>query len=266
MKIPSKKVYFGSEKITTIEMFNQSISNANKLLNLIGCGVFAVDWKMLNPMFIAINVDLIAYLTVSFQNIYAFRNDFVPLIFCTVTLGMGFQSIAKLYTFVFSRDNTLQIISYIENFIVSFEVCSKNSRFEFWIMMYTHLSYAGVILFLLCALLIFSYPMIYYLVFHEVILHFGFIIPGTDWKTIPGYILNFLFHTFQIYCVWVAFTALIFIVILFILNVIAQYESLVNLLDDLDELVKLNQVNGDKLSDIKACISDITNKHVNLLK
>ena len=266
LTLPSKKFYFNKDNVTIVEMFNHSVLNSTKLLGLIGSGFLADDWKMLNPMFIAINVDLIAYLTVSFQNIYAFHNDFVSLIFCTVTLGMGFQSIAKLQTFIYKRNNSLKLISYVENYIKDFAARGKSSKFDYWLMMYTHLSYAGTALFSLCGLLIFSYPMIYYLFFGEIILHFGFIIPGTDWKTVPGYILNFLFHTFQIYAVCVAFTAAMVVSIFFMLNALAQYGTLQDLLDDLDELTRVNCKNGEKLLDIKACIGDITNLHVKLLE
>lgn len=36
-------------------------------------------------------IDLMSFLTISFQNIYSFRNEFLRSIICILTLGMGFQ-------------------------------------------------------------------------------------------------------------------------------------------------------------------------------
>lgn len=116
---------------------------------------------------------------------------------------------------------------------------------------FTYISYTGF------AVMIFCYPVIWYLIFDELIPHFGFVIPWIDWTTRIGYFINFFHHTIQIFCVVLAGFAVSFmgyyekispfqilgmmasnsINILVFLNTFGMYDSLFEMLDELNEII-----------------------------
>ena len=263
MKVPTKKHYFKTEAFSSIEMFHKAIEFVNFFGRALGCNIFSNNFSIFNPMMLVSMIDLSTYLLISFQNIYAFRDDFVRVVFCIVTLGMGFQCVNKVYTFIIDRKQTLKLALLIESFHETAS-CEKASKsFEKWILIFCHVESFGLVLFFGCGFLVFCYPIIYYLITWKKILHFGFIIPGIDWTTLHGYSLNFLHHSFQIYCVINAVFMTSSYTILFMMNAFAQYDSLQNLLDTLSNLAVSNK-KFENNSKIKTCISDITNGHVKL--
>jgi hypothetical protein len=93
VKIPTKMTYFKSESFSSTEMFHKIIEIVDFVASFIGCNILSTNFSFKNFMLIALFVDLVTYLAISFQNIYAFRDDFVRQIFCVATLGMGFQAL-----------------------------------------------------------------------------------------------------------------------------------------------------------------------------
>lgn len=263
MKLPTKKTYFKSEVISSIDMFRKTIQFADYVGRIIGCDIFSPQFSKFNPVLCVMYFDLITYLLIIFQNIYAFRDDFVRIAFCVVTLGFGFQCIVKLYTFVFNRKQVLLLVSLTESFHESASNKKALDRFETWNLMFCHVASVGAILFYGCSFILFCSPIVYYLFTWKRILHFGFIIPGIDWTTVDGYSLNFLHQTFQIYTVINALFLTTYCSIIFMFNAYAQFDSIQTLLETLDHLVENNQKHKND-ANIKACIADITNGHVRL--
>jgi low affinity Fe/Cu permease len=97
------------------------------------------------------------------------------------------------------------------------------------------------------------------------------VIPGTDWETLIGYLINFVHQTFQIYVVIIAVFVTSFYTIFFILNVFSQYDSIEVELDNLSELAIKHEKDEQKIKiknqrKIKEKIGKITDEHVKLFE
>lgn len=97
--LPTKVSYFKSDTLSSIEMLHKLTERINFVAAFIGASIFAPNYSLNNPMLILRIIDIITYFLISFQNMYAFRDDFVRVIFVTVTLGMGSQCSVKVYAF-----------------------------------------------------------------------------------------------------------------------------------------------------------------------
>lgn len=263
VKLPTKKFYFQSETISGFEMFHKIIQFVSSFGRVIGAQLFSTDFTKLNPALIIVFVDFVTYLMISLQNIYMFRENFGRVVFCMVTLGMGFQGAIKLYTFIMNRPKILQLAKLAEGFYeLSRTDRKKDEIFQSWSLIFCHVSILGLIIFYGCATLIFLFPLVFYLIFQEKILHFGFIIPGIDPKMILGYSLNFAHQTLQIYIVVNALFISSCYALYFMINAFAQFDSLQHELLFLENLIK-NKTNEQNL---KNCLARITGEHVKLLK
>lgn len=121
------------------------------------------------------------------------------------------------------------------------------------------------ILYFPSGIIIFCYPIIYYLITHKKILHFGFVLPWLDWESPMGYTVNFMHHSLQIYNVMIAFVGSNSLHMIFIMNLYGQYDALNILLRDLNILAEANSDNCNDQK-IKAIIIEITDKHVGLVR
>jgi hypothetical protein len=110
------------------------------------------------------------------------------------------------------------------------------------------------------------YPIVFYLIFEERILHFGVEIPGLDWKNSwIAYSLNF-FHQSSCFVIFViASIPSIMIIVTYLMTSFAYFEVLSNLLKDLDEII-INNENGEKNKEITAQIKYITEMHLELIR
>lgn len=263
--LPTKSTYFKSESLSSLEMFLKTIDFGNSVARLVGCSIFEPNFSPINFWLLVMLTDLVTYLLISIQNIYAFRDDFVRVIFVVVTLGMGFQSAIKLYTFIIQRERILKLSSLIQSFHESSNSAKSAEIFERWSLIGCHIIGLAAVLFYSCAVFVFCYPFLIYFFFGQKILPFGFIIPGLDWESSYGYFLNYAHHTFQIYGVINGLFITTTYIITFILNGFAQYEALEVLLEDLSVLAETNEDNENN-EQIKTCIANLTDGHVILLE
>lgn len=158
MKLPTKKFYFKSEAISPIEMFHRNIEFANNFGKFIGSHIFSQNFSLINPVLIIMLIDLVTYLFISFQNIYAFWGDFVRVIFCVVTLGMGFQCCIKLYTFIFEREQIKKLAILTESFHENASCAKASQSFEKWILTFCRVASFMAILFYSCGFIVFFLP------------------------------------------------------------------------------------------------------------
>lgn len=263
--LPTKKFYFKTEAVSTADMFQTTVKFANFIGRSIGVNILDTDFSNWNLLLLFNYFDMVTYFMISFENIYSFRDELERQVFCVVTLGMGFQVAVKLYTFIFKRSEILELISMTKNFCGSSNDVRAKQCSEKWILISCHLGAFVGFLFFGCALLMFSYPFIYYGIMGEKILHFGFVIPGTDWKSPQGYTINFFHHTYQIFAVIMGLYGSVVITLILILQAFAQYDSLKIMLDDLNAFA-VNNLDGRQNRIIKICIGRITDEHVKLLE
>jgi hypothetical protein len=184
--------------------------------------------------------------------------------FCLVTLGNGIQGGSKLITFIVGKNKIIELTKIGDNFLkyATESDLSKNSILN-WMNICYVMTKSITNLFFSLSVLVFLYPVIFYLIFGESILHFGFVIPGIDATTIHGYLINFCHHTLQIYIVCFALVLTLCLNIIFISLALLQYNALINqlsLLDDEIQKSSLNQTIIDKM------ISQIIEQHTELLK
>lgn len=263
-KKPTKESYFKNNE-SSLQMFQKTIETINFCGSLIGCNIHTPNYTVHCFLFYILFLDLITYLSVNFYNVYLFRNDFVLSTFCLVTLGMGFQGAIKLYVFIFHRVDMLKICSRIKNI----HKTAKNEKIKNVLeqnVIYTCIAGSILVpLYIMSGVLMFIYPIIYYMIFGEKTLHFGFILPFIDWQSYLGYTLNFMHHTLQICIVMSAWLFTNWQYVIFITNAFGQYDSLKILLNELDDFAKTNE-SGCNDRQIKQRIKGIAEMHIELIR
>ena len=265
VKKPTKSFFFKSNEQAD-EMFKKSLKiTFGTFCRLIGCDIFSDKFTVHTFLFYGLVIDLISYLIISFQNIYSFRNDFIRSTFCVVTLGMGFQGAIKLYTFIFHRSDMLKYYDLTVLFQQSVQNFKIKNTLENSVLNSCIAALILIPMYLVCAILVFIYPIVYYMIISEKILHFGFILPFIDAESHLGYLLNFFYHSLQIFIVINATISSNILFILFINSAFGLYDALKILVQKLDLLTKEND---DRCNDdlIKQYIREIASIHVELIK
>jgi hypothetical protein len=264
-QIPTKSTYFKSEKLSPLEMFKQNVDRASYVGGFVGCDVLTPSYSPTNWRFLVCFGNCLAFIFLSFYEIYIFREDLVRCLFCLISLGISFQGVMKVKAFVFSRQTLWKIIESIEKFFTHFNTKEANQMFESWLMFSSHIGVALFVLLFLCGMLVLIYPLIFYVIMGEKILHFGFELPLIDWQTSFGYSLNFLYTVQLVYMFISSFFATCYSNILFLMMAFGQFELLKMLLEDLDETIKTNE-NGKKNDAIKKQIKLLAELHNELVE
>ena len=264
IKMPTKETYFKNNE-SSVKMFQKTIEAVNFCGGLIGCNIHTPNYTVHCTLFYILFLDLITYLSINFYSVYFFRNDFVLTTFCLVTLGMGFQGAIKLYVFIFHRVDMLKICKKIENVHKS----ATNKKIKHVLeqnVIYSCIAGSILIpLYIMSGILMFIYPIMYYIIFGEKTLHFGFLLPFIDWKSYLGYTLNFMHQTLQICIVMSAWLFTNWQYVILITNAFGQYDSLKILLTELDDLAKTN-ISGCNDRKIRKLIGVIVEMHVELIR
>jgi hypothetical protein len=266
LEIPTKSTYFASDKFSPLEMFKNIMNQTNFILSLVGIDVFTLNYTTFKWQFILCFGNCFVFVLLSFYNIFIFRTDLVRVCFILVTLGISLQGLSKVRTYVFLRYKIIDLKDRIERFITNFNTKETNQMFESWLMISCHSAVSLSALFFVSAILILIYPIIYYLIFGEKILHFGFELPWIDWQTSwLGYAANFLYVISLVHLTVFGMIATCFVNILFVLMTLGQFELLKMMLNDLDELIR-SKKNGSKNDALKKQIKLIVEMHNELLR
>jgi hypothetical protein len=265
-KIPSKSYYFSSGTITPQQMFNELMENYMKCLRVIGANILHDSHNNLNIRFAFAIFYLTFLFVINIYDIYIFRDDLVRDVFCILTMSGEIQSYAKVYVFIFMKKNCTELKQEAENFFKSFENVNATEIFEVWMMRTAHIFASIIFLYIIAYILIVTYPIVFYLIFEERILHFGVEIPGLDWKySWIAYSLNFFHQSSCLIIFVIASFPSIMINITYLMTSFAYFEVLSYLLKDLDEII-INNENGEKNKEITAQIKYITEMHLELIR
>ena len=258
--------YFSSDVITPSQMFNDLLKKASDCAKLVGSDIYDPNFRPFTFLFNATLVVLFGLVAINVYDIYLFRNDIVRCVFCMITLSASFQSLAKTYTFIVLRQNQLALKEKAENFLVNLETPEFSEVFEKWMMLAAHTGVFITVLYLFCVGLIIVYPVIFYFIFGERILHFGIEIPMLDWKeSWVAYGLNFLFQCICLILFVSASIATNFIVICLLTSAFGQFEMLNILISHLNQLA-INNDEGKNNGEIKAAIKLLVQKHMELIE
>ena len=262
---PNKSFFFKAHEEAD-EMLRKSFKITVRIFcRLIGCDIFLKKFSVHTFMFYCLFFDLISYSFISIYNIYLFREDFIRSTFCVVTLGMGFQGAIKLYTFVFHRSDMLRLYDLIVIFQQSVTSLEIKNALENSVLNVCIASLVLIPTYVVSGVLMFIYPIVYYMVYNEKILHFGFILPFIDEHSQFGYALNFFHHSLQIYVVINATIGSNIGFITFTNGAFGQYDALQLLIKKLNT-VAMENIDGCNDQLIKHYIKEIASIHVELIE
>lgn len=264
-KIPTKETYFNSDCVSTVEILKKHLGRINAMGWLIGCDILTESFSVNSIRFYVAFGNMIYFLLLNFYSLYLYQKDLVSFFFLLVTLAGGIQGAIRFHTFIFYRANIRDLASRSEKFLNNFKTLKTDEIFEYWLIMSSHVGLFFFVLFSLCSLLIFCYPIVYYLIVGETILHFGFELPLIDWKTTSGYVLNFLYCGIAISEFVVGSVTTCCLNICFVFNAFGQLDVLKMLLEELDEMIIKNEKDKNRL-EIKKYIKMITDMHNELLE
>jgi len=262
--IPTKSTYFSSNAITHLQMADEILEFAMKWGRLIGAGFFDKDYNKLNKKIIFILILAILTCFINTADIYLFRTDSVRCVFCMLTISAQVQGFVKIYTFLWMLQNILNLRKQTEKFHKHYSSLKSSKIFEEKFMIVAHFSAGLTITYISTFIVIAIYPIIYYFITNERILHFGLELPFIDWKcSYIGYGLNFVHQIGLVFVFFCASIACFCIIISFITSGICQFDVLTILIEELNELALANE-DDSKNSEICSKIKFLVTTHVNL--
>ena len=265
-RIPNKSTYFSSDLITHLQMVDEIMEFALKWGRLIGAGLLDQDYKTANKTIIFVVLLLILTCTINIYDIYLFREDVIRCVFCLLTFSAGIQSFAKCYTFLWMRNNILNLRKQSEKFHEHFSSLKSSKIFEEKFMIAAHVIAGLSVLYITAFILIAIYPIIFYFIMNERILHFGIELPLIDWKNSwIGYGINFGYQILIVSIFFCGSIVSLCIIICFMTSGIGQFDVLDILLDELNELAIKND-KGEKNDEIRKKIKFLIQTHTNLME
>lgn len=266
LTLPSKSFYFSSDSISNLQMFNELLEKSMSFTKIIGANIFADNYQKLNLRFALTFFYLTFLFIINIYDVYLFRNDLVRDVFCVLTISGEIQSYAKIYIFIFLRDTCVELKKSGEKLHKSVNSIKDREIFELWMMRTAHLGGIIIFMYIICCFVLINYPIIFYLLFGERILHFGIEIPMLDWKNSwIAYSINFLYQSTGFIIFTLASIPSIMIFVTFIMTSFAYFEVLSDLIKELDECVIDNE-DGKNSQNIKEKLKSIVEMHLELNK
>lgn len=257
--IPKKTFYFKSQNYNSLEMFREMLLFLNSFAKILGCNTFTPGYSPINPVFIIIMTFMFSLIAEHFYCIYIYRDDSYKMIFCILSVPTIIQAAVKIYSFIINRDKLYIIFSHVDTFHQTFYEATTRKVMEECIMNSCHLCLVLSILMITGGVLVLSYPVLFYVIFGERVLHFGFHLIFIDFTKPLGYALN-IFNNFFAVSTFIIGTILTCIDIsMCVLNAFGQVNVLKIYLKELDELAKAKD--EKKEVEIKEKIAQIIDLH-----
>lgn len=179
---------------------------------------------------------------------------------------ISLQSYAKVYVFVLLKENCIELKRRGENFHKSINSVKSSEIFESWMMRAAHIGLFLFSLFTVVCILIVIYPILFYIIFGERILHFGFEILMLDWQNSwLAYALNFVHQALCVIIFVIASIPSLIVPITYVMTSFGYFETLSLLIEDLNEFANGNE-NGEKNQEIKGMIKFIIEMHLELIE
>jgi hypothetical protein len=265
-KIPTKSTYFSSAAVTHQQMMNELFEFAMKWGRLIGVNIFDKDYDKANRRVVLVQIVTILTFILNVYDIYLFRKDLVRWVFCILTLSGQFRAIAMINTFIRGNDNILNLRKQSEKFHEHYSSLNTTKMYETNLLKVAHVTASFTLFGILTFIFVTLYPVIYFWIFDERILHFGTELPFIDWKySWIGYGINFIFHVAILFVYLSLMVTSMCIIINILTSGICQYDVLDFLLDELNELIVQNK-DGSKNSEIRKKIKFLIETHLNLIQ
>jgi hypothetical protein len=120
-------------------------------------------------------------------------------------------------------------------------------------------------MYIIVCVFIIIYPVIFYFVFDEIILHFAIEIPALDWKNSwIAYAVNYFHHCIILTTFTLGSIPSISAVVIYTSTAFAHFDILISLLEELDKLT-VSKIEEKEVK-IKAMIKMIIEHHMELIK
>lgn len=72
--------------LSSLEVYDSVIHKCNNFLKLIGSDLFSETFKYLNVRLGFLVMDIVSYIAININSMLVFKDDFVKMIFCLVTV------------------------------------------------------------------------------------------------------------------------------------------------------------------------------------
>ena len=224
-----------SENAKPDNLYKKSLATFNKIFGIAGCNIFSEDYLKLNFTLLFGTLDIITYIPINIYTMVILWGSLVDVAFCLVTLGCGFQGVAKMYTYLAHRATFLELNSYNEKFFDHKRWPQKIREIQIKCnVLLKFLSNLFFIVYGSVLLLIFINPFVVSLITGERELMFGFQLPFVDPKSDFGYPLNMVHHTIQLILTVIGFLGADGLYLTFMISGFGHLDVLGALLVDLN--------------------------------
>ncbi|KAL9704979.1 hypothetical protein quinque_008497 [Culex quinquefasciatus] len=188
--------FFKTSYADPSEFYDSLIVAPSRIAKVTGINVLSKDYKVFTFRLFTVFVGMVIYFYTSFVTAYQVRRSTEELIFCLVTIGIGFQVPTKVFTCVIYRKEMVWIHQYARDLYD--QECSPRTKTK--LMSDIFLVSVIVKVMLLCyaftSISLILAPLLYTMQTGEKTLPFGFYIPQLDRDTWFGYFCN---YAMQIY-------------------------------------------------------------------
>lgn len=265
--LPTKSFYFKSHKVTNHEMFKRIVQFDNWIGGLLGADIFSNGYSIHNFKFWLDISNFVFFVLLNCYDLFLFRQEAARVFFILVSLFAAGQESIKLSTYIFYLENILDHVARAEKYITNYNTKAANEIFEKWLMIICHSFFLAIVLFAFVSFAISIYPIIFYFIFGEKVLHFGFELPFIDWRTSNiAYFINFAWCCYLVALYCIAGVSAVFLSTFPIILSFGQFELINSFLEDLDNIVKSQGKDSSNDVEVKQQIKKIVEMHNELLE
>ncbi|XP_058053314.1 uncharacterized protein LOC131205292 [Anopheles bellator] len=226
----------------------------------IGISLFKRSHNLFNFLFVFPICNFIIYGFSVFITTYRFRDDITKVIHCLTTLGFASQAIMKIYSFIITRKEVIDINETNHKFYRT--MMKQSDRVKGVLCENIGLIYIvsrlAAIAYMVLELTVLIIPAVSSsLRITEPLLPFGYFFPFIDPDTLPGYLWNYVFQLLISAYYWYITVSTDIQTIYNLLTACGQLDVLMTLIDELNE----DLANGKPQAMIKGKIIEIIQLH-----
>lgn len=247
-----------------LDKFKATRKRTSFILKMVGFDCLNEGFKMTFLTYLSI-FDCITYMCINCYDIKLFWGDLIRVCFCLVTWSFGYQCTARIIVFLTKPRKIQELMDEIYDF---FRKTLREPGMEKLVNKFANYidvqTKAVTFLFYSCAFLSIVYPGFVYLYSKEVILPFGFVIPGLSDIELPGYAINYCHHVMQVVMTVAGLTASQCINVMLLIGACLMIESLIARLENLGKEILAKKIGNDPFEDVN--LKDIIELHLKIIK
>lgn len=235
------------------------------IASVVGFNIFQENYKF-NILSYFTLFDIITYLIISVYDIQLFWGDIIRFCFCIVTFTFGIQGTVRIIIFVSKQKLIISLYEQVHEFMEKMERHMATNAIVRKFAKYMDVQTKGIIIiFYMGGAFAVSYPFFVFLFTKDVILPFGFVIPGISDIEMPGYAINYFHHVLQVILTLSGLIAVQCINIVFLLGASLMVEVLLIKLRKLKRELHAKDADNDTHRE-HIDMSEIIKLHQEILK